>query len=134
MILDDGGQTPRRLDYWCKGDVFDAVHLHDHARLAELIGGGSGESGGSGGGAATTTLAVTGKPKLPAGWTAEADADGKTYYHNTETGVTQWEEPLPDGWAAQQDESGNTFYVCARRGSSQWEHPANGGGERGGER
>ena len=43
------------------------------------------ESGGNGGG---------GGDGLSQGWEIATDKDGDVYYHNEETGVTQWEKPM----------------------------------------
>eukprot|EP00429_Kryptoperidinium_foliaceum_P021580 CAMPEP_0176132830 /NCGR_PEP_ID=MMETSP0120_2-20121206/67306_1 /TAXON_ID=160619 /ORGANISM="Kryptoperidinium foliaceum, Strain CCMP 1326" /LENGTH=214 /DNA_ID=CAMNT_0017468345 /DNA_START=32 /DNA_END=674 /DNA_ORIENTATION=- len=38
---------------------------------------------------------------LPDGWTAHADAEGRTYYHNAASGATTWEHPGGAAVAAQ---------------------------------
>ena len=37
----------------------------------------------------------TADASLPANWNCFKNAEGKTYYHNNQTGFTQWDEPFP---------------------------------------
>lgn len=52
--------------------------------------------------AATTTTTTTAAPsniaapastRLPPNWTEYKTDEGKAYYHNSQTGVTQWQAP-----------------------------------------
>ena len=83
------------------------------------------------------------RPTLPAGWSAEDDGQGNTYYVNGLTSAKQWETPtaaatadaapaaaaaadgaLPAGWTAMVDEaSGATYYMPDDGGESVWEMP-----------
>ena len=58
----------------------------------------------------------------PFAWVSELDSTtGKTYYWNTVTGLSQWEQPE---WLTEVDsKSGKTFYVKTATGESQWEQP-----------
>ncbi|KAJ3342242.1 hypothetical protein HDU91_000564 [Kappamyces sp. JEL0680] len=81
-------------------------------------------------------------PPLPPGWIAQVDTkSGNTFYVDTATGKTQWQDPrgaqahpglataadsrpLPPGFIAQSDaRSGKTFYVNTLTRQSQWNDP-----------
>ena len=66
----------------------------------------------------------------PHGFEAHTDPDtGRTFYHNYETGVSQWHSPeiqqgLPAGYEAHTDyTTGQTFYVNVDKGTTSWERP-----------
>src|SRR5690606_28014776 len=80
---------------------------------------------------------------LPANWEEHKDASGRTYYHNSETGRTQWTQPsekspgqvalsvpsstpLPPAlWMQLQDPtSGRIFYWNTVTHESRWDHPS----------
>jgi hypothetical protein len=51
--------------------------------------------------------------ELPRGWVACKGADGKIYYQDNESKVTQWVIPterLPKGWRAMTARNGRTYY------------------------
>ena len=58
----------------------------------------------------------------PFSWVSEWDTKtGKTYYWNTVTGQSQWEQPE---WLTEVDsKTGKTYYVKTTTGESQWEQP-----------
>lgn len=70
---------------------------------------------------------------LAAGWAKHETADGKVYYENFSTGLTQWQFPgvgeapqpkqLPAGWAKCATEDGRTYYEHPERAITQWEFP-----------
>jgi len=78
---------------------------------------------------------------LPQGWNVANDAiDGKLYYYNTSTGLTQWEKPtdpaptdlvpsdtkegdLPQGWSVANDSIDGKPYYFTSTGFTQWEKP-----------
>ena len=64
------------------------------------------------------------------GFEAHTDPEtGRTFYHNDQTGVSQWHSPeiqkgLPAGYEAHTDAStGQTFYVNVVQGTTSWERP-----------
>ncbi|KAA0154782.1 hypothetical protein FNF29_02311 [Cafeteria roenbergensis] len=68
-----------------------------------------------------------------AGWAKHETAEGKVYYENFSTGLTQWQFPgvgeapqptqLPPGWAKCTTEDGRTYYEHPERAITQWEFP-----------
>jgi len=64
-------------------------------------------------------------PQLPNGWTAHADGEGRLYYHNAVTNLTQWEIPLEDaaldaGWKLYSTDDGQVYYHNPNDGASLW--------------
>ena len=65
---------------------------------------------------------------LPAGWTAHADPDEGTYYHNDTTGETRWMHPkhyvgLPPGWEPVEEDDGTVYFYHAETDTTVWEKP-----------
>jgi pre-mRNA-processing factor 40 len=74
---------------------------------------------------------------LAGGWVRYEPPDAKPYYHNPETGVTQWEAPpgvdgahdkdaskSPDsGWQEAFDEDGTPYYYNEATQETQWDPP-----------
>ena len=59
-------------------------------------------------------------PQLPEGWTQHQDASGRTYYHNANTKVSQYE--VPKNWRSYQDPtSGKTYYSDGV--TTTWDRP-----------
>ncbi|KAF4737745.1 E3 ubiquitin- protein ligase, partial [Perkinsus olseni] len=71
--------------------------------------------------------------ELPEGWEELRAEDGTPYYHNTATGLTQWEKPssgaatgqaaLEKGWQEFKTEDGTSYYYNEGTGVTQWERP-----------
>ena len=66
--------------------------------------------------------------ELPPGWSAEVSRKtGEVFYHNSNTGETQWEVPgieLPEDWVAVSSRTtGETFYYNEKSGDTTWEKP-----------
>ncbi|KAF4656984.1 E3 ubiquitin- protein ligase [Perkinsus chesapeaki] len=69
----------------------------------------------------------------PSDWEELLSDDGTPYYHNTATGLTQWERPpaladeasvrLPRGWKEFNAEDGKSYYYNEMTGVTQWERP-----------
>ena len=64
---------------------------------------------------------------LPAGWKTCVNGDGKTYYFNSNTGVSLWTPPvvgvLPSGWKELRTPDNVPFYVCEALQLTCWERP-----------
>lgn len=65
----------------------------------------------------------TGK-ELAEGWEAKVTPEGRIFYVNENTGISQWnhpamnDQPLPDGWAREIDAQGRIFYVDTKSGKA----------------
>ncbi|KAH0795027.1 WW domain containing protein [Histomonas meleagridis] len=63
-------------------------------------------------------------------WEEVLSSDGRIYYYNPKTGVSQWENPedkkLPSSyfWRKCKDSEGNPFYYNARTKESTWKRPS----------
>lgn len=69
--------------------------------------------------------------KLPEGWETRKSREGKIFYKNTVTGLTQWEIPtkpavseskMPIGWESRQRDN-KVFYKNTITGATQWIFP-----------
>ena len=63
---------------------------------------------------------------LPGAWTQQASEDGKSFFHNTDTGETVWQLPpavLPEPWVQSTDDAGTAFFYNSASGESLWELP-----------
>ena len=88
-------------------------------------------------------------PALPAGWEQVVAPDGKTYFLDHNTGLSQWQPPpmlapapapapapmplpaaappllqLPPGWEQKVSPDGKTYFLDHNTGSTQWQPPA----------
>lgn len=63
------------------------------------------------------------------GWELHYAKGGDTYFGNTATGQTQWEQPafikphLPPGWESRITDCGNYYYINNSLNISQWQNP-----------
>jgi RING finger protein 113A len=67
-------------------------------------------------------------PPPPPQWFKHKTAEGKLYYHNDLTGLTQWDAPevgLDENcpWVAVADASGNTYYFNEKTNETTWDKP-----------
>ncbi|CCE65554.1 hypothetical protein TPHA_0L02020 [Tetrapisispora phaffii CBS 4417] len=65
-------------------------------------------------------------------WRTAKDSNGKVYYYNTKTGVSQWEKPgvsadietlKQHGWGVARTKDGKLYYYNSSTGESRWEAP-----------
>eukprot|EP01084_Bolivina_argentea_P193295 331649_1 len=85
----------------------------------------------------TPTPITNNNNEIPKGWIKCYTPDGKIYYQNNVTQVTQWEiptqpaepdtqpgeEPLPDGWVEITTPDGKIYYQNNKTKNTQWERP-----------
>lgn len=62
-----------------------------------------------------------------ADWEINIDEEGRTFYFNTRTAQTQWDEPavlkLPKGWVREVDATGKEYFVNDNTGETTWDRP-----------
>ena len=60
-------------------------------------------------------------------WIPTRTPEGHTYYYNTQTGLSSWENPsssqTQETWKMCQTEQGNTYYYNTQTGESRWDNP-----------
>lgn len=71
--------------------------------------------------------------RLPAGWEARTDPQGRIFYVDHNTHTTHWVPPpaqptkslLPPGWSQQADPQGRVYYINHNAKSTHWVLPPN---------
>jgi len=64
--------------------------------------------------------------ELPGGWVRYEPPDGRPYYHNAETGATQWDAPTEvdlSRWQKTFDEDGTPYYYDQETQETRWDPP-----------
>ncbi|CAD7923439.1 unnamed protein product [Amoebophrya sp. A120] len=62
--------------------------------------------------------------ELPKNWEVHVSSDGKIYYVNVISNITQWEVPvLPFPWQEKVSRSGRVYYMNDQTGVTQWQWP-----------
>ncbi len=77
--------------------------------------------------------AAAGGVRLPQGWEARSDAQGRVFYVNHNDHTTHWVAPpaqaaaltLPPGWSQSVDAQGRTYYVNHNTKTTAWTLPPN---------
>ncbi|CAE7302676.1 Wwp1, partial [Symbiodinium necroappetens] len=61
---------------------------------------------------------------LPSGWELQTTPDGREFYVNLRSNITQWEVPkLPPHWEERFSREGKVYYLSLFDGRTQWEWP-----------